>query len=127
MKLLFAVGCGGFLGAIARYLLGGWLQSFAISGTTRTAAFPWGTLAVNVLGCLVIGLFAGQITRVPETWRLFLVTGLLGGLTTFSTFGIDSVQLARGEMPLLGLANVAAHLVLGLGAVALGMFLTRPS
>lgn len=123
MKLLFAVGLGGCLGAIARHLLGGWVQGLASSGSR----FPWGTLAVNLLGCLAIGLFAGQITRVPEAWRLFLVTGLLGGLTTFSTFGIDSVQLARGELPLLGLANVAAHLVLGLGAVALGIFLTRPS
>lgn len=123
MKLLIAVGLGGCLGAIARHLLGGWVQGFAAAGSR----FPWGTLAVNVLGCLAIGLFAVQITRVPEAWRLFIVTGLLGGLTTFSTFGIDSVQLARGEMPLLGLANVAAHLVLGLGAVALGIFLARSS
>ncbi len=121
MKLILAIGLGGFLGAVGRHLLGGWLQGLS------HGRFPWGTLAVNVLGCFLIGLLATQITRFPEAWRLFVVTGLLGGFTTFSTFGIDSVHLAKGDFPVLGLANIAANLILGLSAVALGMFLTRSS
>jgi len=122
MRLLLAVGLGGFLGAIARHLLGGWIQDLA------GGKFPWGVLAANVLGCLAIGYLTGVAARsagMPEHWRLFLVTGVLGALTTFSTFGLDTVQLAKGDLPMLALANVAANLILSLGAVTAGLALAR--
>lgn len=122
MRLLLAVGLGGFLGAIARHLLGGWIQGLA------GGKFPWGVLAANVLGCLAIGYLTGVAARsagMPEHWRLFLVTGVLGALTTFSTFGLDTVQLAKGDLPMLALANVAANLILSLGAVTAGLALAR--
>jgi len=128
--LLLAVGAGGFLGAILRHLLGGWIQNLA------GGKFPWGILAVNVLGCLLIGYVMAQslpgtlpdgnyAEPAPEPWRLFLVTGVFGALTTFSAFGLDTVSLARGELPWLAVANVAANVVLGLSAVAVGMALGK--
>jgi CrcB protein len=96
MGNLLIVGAGGFLGACARYLLGGWLLHHA-----ATSKFPWSTFAVNVLGCLVIGLLSGAAERIdafgPQA-RLFLFTGLLGGFTTFSAFGFETFfLLRRGE------------------------------
>lgn len=119
MKDLLLVGCGGFFGAIGRFLIGG-----ALPGIASGARFPFGTLAVNVLGCLAGGVLAGLIEKHQmfslET-RLFLFAGLLGGFTTFSTFGLESVALwRRGEA-----ATVALYVVLsvigGLAAVGLGL------
>lgn len=113
------VGLGGFLGAIARYKLGGWLLHM-----TAQDRFPFGTFAVNVLGCLAVGILAGVAERYevigPEA-RLFLFTGLLGGFTTFSAFGLEAVFLIRrGD---LGVAALYAGgtVVLGITAVWLGL------
>ena len=113
------VGLGGFLGAIARYKLGGWLLHM-----TAQDRFPFGTFAVNVLGCLAVGILAGVAERYevigPEA-RLFLFTGLLGGFTTFSAFGLEAVfLLRRGD---LGVAALYAGgtVVLGITAVWLGL------
>jgi CrcB protein len=117
------VGLGGGLGAVARYWLSGLVQEW-----TRSAAFPYGTLVVNVLGCLVIGGLAylsearGLLT--PET-RLLLITGFLGGFTTFSTFGNETLALARGGETGPALGNIAAHLAIGLGAVWVGWTLAQ--
>ncbi len=112
-KLLW-VGLGGGLGAMARYLVG--LGAVRLAGP----GFPYGTLAVNVMGCAAIGLFmaaAGPQGLKHDGIRLFLVAGLFGGFTTFSAFGIESFQfLARGEMR-AALINIFANLVLGLLAV----------
>src|SRR5690554_2979614 len=89
-----AVGLGAALGAVARWLLGLWLNH---SG----ALMPWGTLAANFIGAYAIGLLLGALlnfTDSPEWLRLFLVTGVLGGLTTFSTFSAETVGLlSRGD------------------------------
>ena len=113
------VGLGGFLGAIARYKLGGWLLHM-----TAQDRFPFGTFAVNLLGCLAVGILAGVAERYevigPEA-RLFLFTGLLGGFTTFSAFGLEAVFLIRrGD---LGVAALYAGgtVVLGITAVWLGL------
>lgn len=87
---------GGFAGASARYLLGGWVLHH-----TLEAKFPWSTFAVNVLGCLLMGALSALIERLdlftPHA-RLLLLTGLLGGFTTFSAFGLETVYLLhRGE------------------------------
>jgi CrcB protein len=108
MKLL-AIGLGGAFGALARYGLSGLLQ--------RGAAFPVGTLAVNVLGCFLIGVL---FERLGPGARQFVVVGVLGGFTTFSAFGYETLELLRGGEPRLALANVAANVVLGVGAVLVG-------
>jgi fluoride exporter len=115
---ILLVGVGGFLGSVARYLLGGYAQQ--LSGG---ASFPYGTLAVNVLGCFVIG-FLAELAEArgvfsPES-RALVFVGLLGGFTTFSAFGNETVNLLRDGQTPLALANVAAHIVIGLGAVWLG-------
>ena len=113
-----AVGCGGFVGAVLRYAISGALQS-------RFPKFtPAGTLAVNVLGCLIIGVLMAIVVSRPETFsqnvKLFLITGILGSLTTFSTFGYETVELMREENYRAALWNITANLALGLPAVWLG-------
>ncbi len=117
IKLLW-VGLGGFVGSVLRFAISG-----AIHRLPASAGFPWGTLTVNAIGCLAIGVTAAlledhQIAR-PEL-RLFIVIGLLGGFTTFSTFGYESLSLARtGGLSRL-LLNAGANLLLCLGAVWVG-------
>lgn len=118
MGRLLLVGAGGFLGSILRYLASGWVQRWL-----QTASFPFGTLAVNVLGCLVIG-FLSQLADArgvftPET-RALVFVGVLGGFTTFSTFSNETFNLLRDNEVIPALANLSAHIVLGLGAVWLG-------
>ena len=111
------MGVGGFLGSIARYLIGGLVQE-------RTgAAFPFGTLAVNLIGCLLIGgvseLSEARSFLSPDT-RALVIIGVLGGFTTFSAFGNETLNLLRDREWGFGAANVAAHIVLAIGAVWLG-------
>jgi CrcB protein len=117
MFKIFVIGAGGALGALARYGLSGWAQRLA-PGT-----FPAGTLAVNLTGCLVIGVLMSLVENAqmfsPNT-RLFLMIGFLGSLTTFSTVGYETFQFLRSGEPRLALLNAAANLLLGLLAVAAG-------
>ncbi len=112
------VGAGGFVGSVLRYALGGLVHRAA-----ATSGFPYGTLVVNVTGCLAIGLLGGlaELRHVagPEL-RLFLLIGVLGGFTTFSTFGYETLALLRDGDHMRALANAGLHLALGLGAVWLG-------
>ncbi|MGY1424133.1 fluoride efflux transporter CrcB [Lysobacter sp. A289] len=119
MKSILLVGLGGFIGSVARYKLGGLVLHLAAQ-----ERFPYSTFVVNVLGCLVIGVLAGLAERYdlfgPGT-RLFLFTGLLGGFTTFSAFGLDAVFLVRrGEFWVAAL-YAGASVVLGITAVWLGL------
>lgn len=116
MKFL-AIAAGGGLGAVLRFLVAGFAQRF----TDDT--FPVGTLAVNVIGCLVIGflgtLFSGP-AFVRDEWRFFLLVGLLGGFTTFSTFGFETLALMDdGEWTRAAL-NVVLSNSLGIAAVWCG-------
>jgi CrcB protein len=117
------VGAGGFLGAIARYAASGVVQRVA-----GFSVFPYGTLAVNITGCAAIGLLAGWAdTRQllgPEV-RLFLLIGVLGSFTTFSTFGYETLALLRDGEILRAGANVAFHIGLGLTAAWAGFALSR--
>jgi CrcB protein len=119
---MLIVGAGGFLGAVSRYWLSSWIHRWAGGG------FPWGTLAVNTVGCLAIGavmaLLEVRVSYPPEA-RLFLSIGLLGSMTTFSTFGYDTVELARRSEFTLAATNAVGSLILGLGAVLLGRALVR--
>jgi fluoride exporter len=117
------VGCGGFLGSIARYLLGG-----AVHRIVQSPVFPFGTLLVNVSGCLAIGVLGGLADErgllSPEA-RVFLLIGVLGGFTTFSSFGYETFQLLRDGETLPALLNVLLQVGLGLVGVWAGYTSTR--
>lgn len=119
---ILLVAAGGALGALCRH--GANLLSVRLAG----AHFPAGTLAVNLAGCLLIGLVFGLSERTallgPQA-RLFLVTGFLGALTTFSSFALETVAAAQAGQAHLALINVLANNVLGLALVAAGMLLAR--
>ena len=122
MQMILAIAGGGALGALARYwIMGGVGHAF---GT----GFPWGTLTVNVVGSAVLGVLAGLMAFLwspsPEL-RAFLVVGLLGALTTFSTFSLDVVlMIERGQWAPAGLYSVAS-VVLSVGALLAGMGAVR--
>jgi fluoride exporter len=112
------VGVGGFIGSVFRYVLSGLVQEY-----TKRDDFPVGTLAVNILGCLIIGLLS-QLAEArgafsPET-RALVIIGILGGFTTFSSFGNETMNLWRDGESYLAFVNVVAQVMLGLGAVWLG-------
>lgn len=115
MGKLFLAGIGGFIGSALRYAATGYVQQLS-----RSIDFPYGTLAVNLIGCFVIG-FLSQLAESRGLFtaesRTFVFVGILGGFTTFSAFGNETMNLWRDGQSTLALANVAAHLVLGLGAV----------
>ena len=117
MIKLLAVGLGGFFGAISRY----WLSE--IVSRRIGSAFPYGTLAVNFIGCLCIGVIMSLVEEhqmfSPHT-RLFILIGILGSLTTFSTFGHETVELLRAGDIRLTILNIAANIVLCVIAVLLG-------
>ncbi len=110
MPRILLVALGGAIGAAVRYALSTLLQ--------KPGGFPFGTLAVNVLGCLAIGILLGK--GLGEGTRAFLVPGILGGFTTFSAFGAETMTLWQSGATGLALTNAGASLVLGLGAVWAG-------
>jgi CrcB protein len=118
LRHLLLVGTGGFLGSVLRYIVSGYVQQSA-----RDLGFPYGTLAVNAAGCFIIGALSalGENRGVFTTEdRLFLFVGLLGGFTTFSSFGNETINLLRQGESLRAAINIAALLILGLGGVWLG-------
>ncbi len=117
-----AVGVGGSVGAIARYATSGLVQRLAGDGA------PLGTLAVNVIGCLMIGALsavAEGATGLSEQTRLVVVVGLLGSFTTFSTFGNETFELVRDGRYRAATLYVFASVLLGLGAVLIGRLAAR--
>lgn len=116
MKWLF-IAIGGAVGSLLRYAIEGGVQRLA------SGSFPLGTLSVNVLGCLVIGFLAGFFAGpqlVREEVRIGLTVGLVGGLTTFSTFGLESFNLANGGELRWAIVNMVVSCGLGFSAVWLG-------
>ncbi len=107
---------GGAIGAPIRYLTDLFVQS------RHDSVFPWGTFAVNVVGSLVLGVSAALVIGLePPAWVLALIgTGFCGALTTFSTFGYETVRLLEEGSVLTAVASCAAGLVIGLGACAAG-------
>ena len=111
------IGIGSFIGGICRYLLSLLVQSrFALH-------FPLGTLIVNVIGCLLIGVVFGLAEKgmVTDEWRLFLATGILGGFTTFSAFSNETIGLLRTGQPGYALVYVTASVAIGLLATYIGL------
>lgn len=124
MKAILLVALGGAVGSVARFKLSGWVLH-----QVPDWRFPLGTFVVNVAGCLVAGVLAGLAEKHdllgPEA-RLLLFTGLLGGFTTFSAFGVETVHLLkRGDVALAAL-NVVGSVALGLAALWLGMAASGP-
>ena len=122
LKTLIFIGAGGFVGSIARYLLSQIIQQNA------TSSFPWGTLVVNVVGSLLIGLFYGLSERGAigsSEARLFLTVGLCGGFTTFSTFSNENLALLRDGQFSFFAMYAFASIALGLVAVLGGFALTK--
>jgi len=123
MIKILLVGAGGFLGSISRYATGG-----LVHRVLENPWYPYGTATVNILGCFIIGYLGGLIeTRqffTPEI-RLFLMVGFLGGFTTFSSFGYETITLARDAQMFAAFSNVLVQLLLGLSAVWLGLNLSR--
>lgn len=120
--LVFVVGCGGFIGASLRYLISLW----ATKGIGPQ--FPFGTLIVNVLGAIIIGFVTEMSLRttvVSPTMKTFITTGMMGGLTTFSTFSLETITIFSHGNFGLGSVNIILNLFLSLVGVILGQFIAR--
>ena len=115
---ILLVALGGAFGSVSRYLLGTWIQS-----VSKSIDFPYGTLTVNLIGCFLIG-FLSQLAETRGVFtsehRAFIFIGILGGFTTFSSFGNDTINLLRDGETFNALANVGANVILGLLLVWLG-------
>lgn len=112
MSDIWLVGLGGFLGSIARFKMGA-----AIAHHTSQSPFPWGTFAINVLGCLLVGVVAALLQRLDfynAQARLLLISGVLGGFTTFSAFGLETFALIRS-------GSVGWAILYALGSLAAGI------
>lgn len=120
--LWLAVAGGGALGSLARFA-----TALAVSAWVGTG-FPWGTFTANVLGCFTMGLLAAILAGHSDSalLRAFLLTGFLGGYTTFSSFAIETLELARHGQAWLAVANVICTVMATLTAVWLGYRLTAP-
>jgi CrcB protein len=123
MRNVLLVGMGGFIGSALRYLVG-----VGVYEVVGKAWLPYGTIAVNVLGCFLIG-FIGEFAAIrhepSEHMRLLIQVGILGGFTTFSTFGYETINLLREGAMAAAMTNVALQLVCGITAVCLGLLLAQ--
>lgn len=122
MLHLLLVMLGGAIGAGARHLTG------KLTLVWFGPGFPWGTLAVNLIGGMLMGVLAGTLARIGqggEQWRLLLGVGVLGGFTTFSAFSLDTVlMIERGDWP-VALCYVAVSVIGSVAALALGLGIVR--
>ncbi len=122
MEKLLVIGLGGFLGAVLRYEISG------LAHRVWGAQFPFGTLAVNLLGCFVLGLFMtlaeGRFLVSPQ-WRTFIGIGLLGAFTTFSTFSFETMALLQESLYLKAILNISLSLFFGLVAMWLGIMTAK--
>ena len=123
MLKLLLVGAGGFFGSILRYLV-----SIGLQQVVKQAWIPYGTMTVNILGCLLIGVLGG-LAEIRQTisieTRLLLMVGFLGGFTTFSSFEFELFALSRNSEFLALLVNLSIQLIFGFGAVWLGHTLSK--
>lgn len=122
IRNILIVGIGSFLGGVLRYLISIVMKNYCSHG------FPWATLMVNLLGCLLIGLLFGLFNRyssINNVWCLLFTTGLCGGFTTFSTFANEGLQLLLDGSVWSFVLYVLASMGIGIALVALGYWLVR--
>ena len=120
IKSFLIVGIGSFIGGTLRYGISTLMKQVCHQG------FPWGTLLVNLLGCLVIGVLYALFSKyssLSNPWCLLLTTGLCGGFTTFSTFANESIQMLQGGNIIGFVSYIATSIILGLVLVALGYWI----
>ena len=118
MKPIILVALGGALGSVARFLISGWALHHSVEWR-----FPLGTFIVNVVGCMVVGVLGGLVVKhdlFSSDVRLFLFTGIAGGFTTFSAFGLETFYLLRRDEVLVAAGYVASSVFLGLAVLWLG-------
>jgi CrcB protein len=123
LSQLLIVGAGGFIGSAMRFVV-----SSSVQRLVAPSLMPYGTLAVNVLGCLAIGILGGLAESrfaLEPAQRLFLMAGILGGFTTFSAFALESLALFDDGAFMKAVFNVVAQLILGFGAAIAGYAMTR--
>ena len=121
IKNTLFIGCGSFLGGAARYLV-------SIAMKTVGKGFPWGTLVVNLVGCLFIGLLWGFFSKnssESSSWALFMTVGICGGFTTFSTFSKEALMMLQAGNFISLLAYVTISVIAGIALVAAGYYLVR--
>ena len=121
MKIVLLVGLGSFIGGISRYLITLFVQNKILS------TFPYGTMAVNIIGCFLIGTIYALSERGnwnPE-WRIFLATGIMGGFTTFSSFSNETVSMLRDAEYWPAFTYVALSIIIGLAATFAGISLIK--
>ena len=121
IKNILSVGAGSFIGGIGRYLI-----SLAMKGVSK--GFPWATLAVNLSGCLMIGLLWGFLSRNASegtSWGLFLTVGLCGGFTTFSTFSKEALTMLQAGQTWGFVSYITMSVLAGLALAALGYYIAR--
>lgn len=122
MSRYLVVGLGGFVGAIARYAIGVWVETF------WRRDFPLATFLINVTGCFIIGFVLTAVAErapIDPLWRLLIATGFVGAYTTFSTFEWETHRLTESGALGWALANVLASILIGFVAVRLGVQLGR--
>ena len=120
-KTILAVGAGSFLGGAGRYLV-----SLAMKGVSK--GFPWATLAVNLVGCFLIGFLWGLFSKngtEGSNWALFLTVGLCGGFTTFSTFSKEALVMLQGGNVWGFAGYIAISVIVGIALVAAGFFFVK--
>jgi CrcB protein len=120
---MFYIGVGGFIGSALRYITSGVVERLTFKGP-----FPYGTFVVNILGCVLIGFLAGYADThdiFTTTARAFLITGLLGAFTTFSTFSYETMGLFQNGHTAPALMNMGLQIILGLIAVWGGVQFSR--
>lgn len=117
MNPVLAISLGAIAGALARWRLGLWLNAGGL--------LPWGTLAANLIGGYLIGVLVGVFQALPQldpAWRLGLITGFLGALTTFSSFSAEVVAMLMQQRYALALGTSALHVLGSLGMTVLGLW-----
>jgi len=121
MKIVLLVGLGSFIGGICRYLVSLVIQNKFLS------TFPYGTLAVNIIGCFLIGVIYGFSERgnMNAEWRIFLATGIMGGFTTFSSFSNETVGMLRDAQYWAAFSYIALSVFIGLAATFVGISLIK--
>ena len=115
------IGCGSFIGGAARYII-------SVAMKAMSKGFPWGTLIVNLVGCLVIGLLWGFFSKnssESSSWALFMIVGICGGFTTFSTFSKEALMMLQAGNFISLLAYVTISVIAGIALVAAGYYLVR--